>query len=106
MINSNMNNYNCLFILVFFISRFCKMSYPGRPPIVQGLPMPPAMAYMPMPGPPPPMMPAVMPLQHVSITSFLFLNVWDIIFIHILPDGTYGYYGTTDSCFSQVKSQS
>lgn len=40
------------------------MSYPGpgRPPIVQGLPM----AYMQMTGPPPPLMPAVMPLQHVS----------------------------------------
>lgn len=38
------------------------MSYPGRPPIMQGLPM----AYMPMTGPAPPLMPAVMPLQHVS----------------------------------------
>lgn len=42
------------------------MSYPGRPPIVQGLPMAPGMAYMSMTGPPPPLMPTVMPLQHVS----------------------------------------
>lgn len=42
------------------------MSYPGRPPIVQGLAMAPGMAYMPMPGPPQPLMPAVMPIQHVS----------------------------------------
>lgn len=37
------------------------MSYPPRPPI--GIPMPP-MAYMTMPGPPP-LMQAVMPVQHV-----------------------------------------
>ncbi|KAK9881569.1 hypothetical protein WA026_016444 [Henosepilachna vigintioctopunctata] len=37
------------------------MSYPGRPPIMQGLPM----AYMPMTGPAPPLMPAVMPIQHM-----------------------------------------
>ncbi|XP_017770263.1 PREDICTED: RNA-binding protein 25 isoform X2 [Nicrophorus vespilloides] len=41
------------------------MSYPGRPPLVQGLPMPSGMAYMQMSGPPPPLMPAVMPIQHM-----------------------------------------
>jgi RNA-binding protein 25 len=44
------------------------MSYPGRPPIMQGLPM----AYMSMGGPAPPLMPAVMPLQHmvpIQVTS-------------------------------------
>lgn len=43
------------------------MSYPGRPPIMQGLPMP----YMPMGGPAPPLIPAVMPLQHVSTELFM-----------------------------------
>lgn len=47
------------------------MSYPGRPPIVQGLPMPTGMAYMPMTGPPPPLMPAVMSMQHVS---YVYIN--------------------------------
>lgn len=37
------------------------MSYPGRPPLVQGMPP----MYMPMSGPPPPLMPAVMPIQHM-----------------------------------------
>lgn len=41
------------------------MSYPGRPPIVQGLPMATGMAYMPMTGPPPPLMAPVMSMQHV-----------------------------------------
>lgn len=55
------------------------MSYPGRPPLVQGLPMPPTMptgmAYMPMTGPPPPLMGPVMPLQPVSlIFIYLFLH--------------------------------
>ncbi|CAH1993594.1 unnamed protein product [Acanthoscelides obtectus] len=37
------------------------MSFPGRPPLMQGLPMP----YMPMGAPAPPMMSAVMPIQHM-----------------------------------------
>ncbi|CAG9837817.1 unnamed protein product [Diabrotica balteata] len=43
------------------------MSYPGRPPIMQGLPM-----YMPMGAPTAPLMPAVMPIQHmvpIQVTS-------------------------------------
>lgn len=48
------------------------MSYPGRPPIMQGLPM-----YMPMGAPAPPLMPAVMPLQHVS-------EMWPFYFIAII----------------------
>lgn len=51
------------------------MSYPGRPPIVQGLAMPPGMAYMPMPGPPQPLMPAVMPIQHVCYINILHYGV-------------------------------
>jgi len=41
------------------------MSYPGRPPMVPGIPMPPGMGmpYMPLGGPPP-MIPAVMPMAH------------------------------------------
>lgn len=46
---------------------FVIMSYPGRPPIMQGLPM----AYMPMGAPPPQLMPAVMPIQHVSVIILL-----------------------------------
>lgn len=54
------------------------MSYPGRPPIMQGLPM----AYMPMGAPPPQLMPAVMPLQHVSdylVVLALNLKLIDVI---------------------------
>lgn len=41
------------------------MSYPGRPQMVPGIPMPPGMGmpYMPIGGPPP-MMPAVLPMAH------------------------------------------
>lgn len=45
------------------------MSYPGRPPIVPGITVPPGMAYIPMTGPPP-LMPQVMPMQHVSYMCF------------------------------------
>uniref|UniRef100_A0A1B6CJ55 RRM domain-containing protein n=1 Tax=Clastoptera arizonana TaxID=38151 RepID=A0A1B6CJ55_9HEMI len=42
------------------------MSYSGRPQMVPGIPMPPGMGmpYMPLGGPPPGLMPAVMPMAH------------------------------------------
>lgn len=57
------------------------MSYPGRPPIMQGLPM----AYMPMGAPPPQMMPAVMPIQHVS-------NCFVTINFYITAQNVNGFY--------------
>lgn len=61
------------------------MSYPGpgRPPMVQGLPM----AYMQMTGPPPPLMPAVMPLQHVRYKYYIFnqtlIKIWQMVPVQV-----------------------
>lgn len=84
----------------FFLSTGSKMSYPGRPPIVPGIPIPPAIGiprYM------PPIMPPVMTMPPVSLmmnthrhtnTHSIFIkcqvvthsfSIWNHSFLQIIP---------------------